>query len=242
MQYTFELARSPERFNALANLPQIRPRIAPLSAGVIDLTSGWANCLGFLWPEGGFLLHQRDDDGLWEIHTLFEKGRGAHERSLEVLHYMFVRAGCKKLTTRVPASNVKALALAKAGGMRDEFKVPQIWDGPEGIEDLHVLELRPDQWIVGNSRLQEVGQEVHRALESSGFHTNHGDDPVHDQFVGFVAECYRAGIPNRGIYYYNRWAVSCGYTPIRFVDHQTAAFENVQVKVLLTGYEVTSCP
>jgi hypothetical protein len=241
MKYTFRFAETPDRFNELANHPRIRPKVAPPSAGTIDLSEGWGNCLGFLWPEGGFLLHKLDDAGLWEIHTLFERGVLAHERSLEMLHCMLVRMGADKLTTRVPASNYKALALARAGGMRDEFVVRQVWDGETGKEDITVLELRPDQWIPGNSKLEAVGEEVHEALEAAGHHVEHAHDPVHDAFVGFMAECVRAGVPHRGLYYYNRWAVACGYTPIQLIDAHTAAFDDVRVKVLPVGYEVTVC-
>lgn len=237
MKYTFQFAQTHERFTELANLPKIRPKVAPEASGRIDLREAWPACVGFLWPEGGFLLHKLDDAGLWEIHTLFEKGVLAHERSLEMLHCMFVRMGADKLTTRVPVSNVKALALARAGGMRDEFVVRRVWGG----EDVIVLEQRPDQWVVGNKELERAGEEVHAALEKAGHQVEHGEDPVHDAFVGFMAECVRGGTPHRGLYYYNRWAVACGYKPVELVDPCIAKFDNVLIRVLPSDYEVTLC-
>ena len=237
MKYTFQYARTHDRFTELANMPHIRPKIAPEAFGRIDLREVWPMCLGFLWPEGGFMLHKLDDAGLWEIHTLFEKGVMAHERSLEMLHAMFTQNGADKLTTRVPASNTRALALARAGGMRDEFVVKGVWDG----EDVTVLEQRPDQWIIGNDDLAYAGAQVHEALHEARHHVEHADDPVHEAFVGFMAECVRQGVPHRGLYYYNRWAVATGYKPIKLVDKDTAQFDNVLIKVKPAGYEVMLC-
>lgn len=241
MKYTFEIARTPERFNALANSPKIRPYVVEQGVGDFDVTPIWGpHCVGLLWPEGGFLFQKLDDCGLWEVHTLFEDSRHASQQVQEAAHFIFVRF-CDKLTTRVPASNRRARTFAQATGMRDDFTVKQLWHGPEGLEDLHILTWRTEEWIAACADLEFAGHDVHEALEQSGFHTNHGEDPVHERYVGYVAECYRAGVPNRGIYYYNRWAISCGYEPIRFIDKTSAAFGNVKIAITPDGYEVSPC-
>lgn len=240
MKYTFEIAQTPERVNALANHPRIKPYVMEQGSGDLDLSSAWGHCVALLWPEGGFLFHQRDDMGLWEVHTLFEDSRKAHEQVKEAAHFIFTRF-CNVLTTRVPASNVRAYEFARSAGMRDPYTVKDVWHGLNGKEDLHVLTWRPEQFMVECMDLEETGHAVHAALEAAGFHTNHGDDPVHERVVGFVAECFRAGVPHRGVFHYNRWAISCGYDPIEYVEPMTARFGQVQIRVLPDGYEVTLC-
>lgn len=241
MQFTFDLARSPDRFNALANSERLKPWVAEHGMGEIDLSRIWDYCVGLEWPEGGFVFQQLDDCGLWEIHTLFEHSHRAAMRAREALHFMFVRKVCDKIVTRVPDNNKHALKYAQCGGMRDLYISKKIWKTAEGKVDVHCLSLRTEQWIADNADLEKIGQEFHDYLSRTEFHTDHEDDPVHDCFVGYVAECYRHGVPHRGIFYYNRWAIATGYKPIEFIDAQTAGFDDVLVKVLPIGYEVTLC-
>jgi hypothetical protein len=241
VRYTFEIARTPDRFHALSKHPRVRPYVLEEGSCDLDLSPVWEHCIGFLWPEGGFLFIKLDDAGMWEIHTLFEDSRHAAQYAREVLHFMFIRS-CNLLTTRVPLSNRRAYDFAVSGGMRDPHTIRDIWNGPNGKEDIRVLTLRPEQWMQECQDLEEVGADVHEALERSGLHpVEHGYDPVHERAVGFVAECFRAKVPHRGILYYNRWAVSSGYAPIEYVDPNTAKFGNVQVTVTDHGYEVSPC-
>ena len=46
---------------------------------------------------------------------------------------------------------------------------------------------------------------------------DHGDDPVHDAWVGATMEACAQGNAEKGIALYNRWALHAGYQAVRVV-------------------------
>ncbi len=210
-----------EFFNRIANLPEVRPGLAPKEYGELDLSPVIANPNNYALrtEHGGFILIGHGA-GFYSVHTQFAaEGRGAHAgKAMRAgLDFMFTRTDCMHIHSHCPDSNRPALQLALKGGAKPWFRnevEPRLGPGMAVRWDLL-------DWIVSNADLEREGMEFHALAEpwakEHGL-PEHADDPIHDRAVGATVRMARNGQIRKGVLSYNLWALSAMYPPARFIS------------------------
>lgn len=168
-----------------------------------------------LGAHGGIAFHWVMP-GLYDTHTaVLPLGRGAWAEAFGAAcrHWMFTRTDAVELLTKVPRSNMPARALTRrVPGGTCEYVIAGGWTRRDGRrEDIEVWGVRIQDWLRHAPELVERGREFHRLLHLEydrlglGI-ARHDDNDVHDRFVGAAVEMILAGLPAKGVVYYNRWA------------------------------------
>lgn len=207
-------------FNHIANLPEVRPYIAP-GDDPLDLGPVISNPANFALrtEHGGFILIGHGA-GFYSVHTQFAaEGRGAHavEAMRAGLDFMFTRTDCMGIHSHCPDSNPPAMRLAMIGGAKPWFRnemEPNFGPGMAVRWDLL-------DWIVSNADLEREGREFHavaKAWADANGYPDHPDDPIHDRAVGASVRMARNGQVRKGVLSYNLWALSAGYPPAMFLN------------------------
>lgn len=232
------IAQSPDFLESIASDPAVfgaismRGQEPPLLLGSI-----WNSCIGLEFDDGGWLV-QRIDLTLWECHTLFLPGSTDVRKKAELaLRHMFTATECLEIATKVPRDIPAALGLAKAMGFKHRYTREKAWPR-EGVDvDVDYLSMRMEDWIVGDAFLRAAGEAFHDALKAAGLHSDHPEDPVHDEYVGMVATCARAGQTEKAVWLYNRWAAVSGYRMVStdgariYFDDVVASLDNGEFKL-----------
>jgi RimJ/RimL family protein N-acetyltransferase len=211
-----------EFFNRICNLPEVRPWVAPIEFGELDLTALISNPLNYALrtEHGGFIL-QAHGAGFYSVHTQFAaEGRGAHaiEAMRAGLDFMFTRTDCMQIHSHCPDTNPAALALATKGGARPWFRKEHDPLGSGQVVRWEVLD-----WAVSEPELEFDGNAFHEMLEDAKAEKGsvlptHADDPWHDRMVGAVSRMARRGNVRKGVALYNIWAAASGYAPISLIS------------------------
>lgn len=226
MLATLRRETSAERINAIVNHPSVYPFVRGHAIDPLDvssLTNDPANVL-LVGEHGGLLFHQVAAN-LYEAHTsVLPAGRGAWAIMFAhaALHWMFSRTLAMEIFTRVPQGNKGALGLVRAIHGRFEFERQNGWimdfdPVPAGIYTRSVAD-----WMRNAPGLAERGAWFHDRLEAE--YARHGrqepphdDDTVHDRYVGAATEMILGGQPDKGVLFYNRWALMAGYQPVQII-------------------------
>lgn len=172
-----------------------------------------------LGQHGGIAFHWVMS-GLYDTHTAITPlGRGGWAESFGAAcrHWMFTRTDAVELVTKVPTSNLPARALTRrVPGGAVEFMLPGAWTRRDGRpDDIEVWGVRIQDWLRNAPGLVERGREFHHRLHLEydrlglGI-ARHADNDVHDRYVGAAVEMILAGLPVKGVTYYNRWAALAG--------------------------------
>lgn len=208
-----ERAKDAEFINAILNHPEVRPFIYG-RPGPLDVTNVVGNPahLVLTGKHGGIIFIQHII-GLWEIHTAFlPSGRGVWglQFAQEAGDWLFSRTNATEIFTRIPEGNIGALALARAGGMMLEHKVPQpLGDGT--LSQVSIYGGRIQDWIRIAPGLVDRGKAFHARLhakyEDLGLGVDvHDQDDWHDRHVGAAVGMITGGQIAKGVAYFNRWA------------------------------------
>jgi len=236
------------RVNRLMNDPSIYPHVRgyhqdklDFSRAIGDQTNGNAALVG----EHGGVLFQQMQPGLYEAHTfVLPEGRGAWAVAMvrATLHWMFTHSICVEIYTRVPKGNLAALGLVRAIHGKRQFTRKDGWvldfdPIPADIYTLHICD-----WLAHAPGLVERGQWFHRRLEeefAQHGHTEpqHEDDIVHDRYVGAAVEMIFGGMPQKGVLFYNRWAVMAGYAPVSIVGFNPLTIDIRNALITVRGYD-----
>lgn len=98
---SMRVASSPRFLESVANHPKVFPYVTLRGVSEIRFGPNWANCIGLEWEDGGFVMH-RQDDYVYEVHTLFlPRARDTAEKAQEAKRYMFDKVGARLLLTQV---------------------------------------------------------------------------------------------------------------------------------------------
>lgn len=206
--------------NRVANDPDVRPFLQ--GEGEIDLAALVANVanIALVTDGGGFFLHGLTP-GEYEVHSMFlPEARGQTVQAMrEGMEYMFARTDCLRLVTRVPDGNQPAANLAAAGGFRRLFHRDNAWNGAGAA----YMAVSLEDWALGNPDLEADGEWFHQKLEQAKAEADsellaHDHDSAHERAVGATVLMMRAGNVNKGLAFYNRWAVFAGYQPIALLS------------------------
>lgn len=212
-----------QRINSVLNHPVVRPWVADVGDGVLDITSivQNENNILLMGRHGGCLFFC-PQPGVYEVHTqVLPEGRGpwALEFVRGCARWMFTRTPAFEITTRVPHGHNAARALTIAAGMRYEFTRD---DGPVfrghrvGVD---IFSFRIQDWIQHAEGLVETGAELHEQMHAEAARlgitdTPHGEDENHNRYAGAALEMALGGQIKKGVLFYNRWAFAARHALI----------------------------
>jgi hypothetical protein len=220
---------SAKQINQVLNHPAVRPDVADLGSGVLDLSPVLANKNNILLmgQYGGCLCYCAQP-GLYEVHTqVLPEGRG--EWALAFVRagarWMFTHTGAYEIMTRVSHGNVAAKALTIAAGMRHEFTRD---DGPSfrgSNPPCDIYSYRIQDWVQRAAGLVESGQYLHERIQAEAKRLNiatelHADDENHNRYAGAALEMVLGEQTKKAVLFYNRWAVAARHPLIALVSEQ----------------------
>lgn len=207
-----------DRINAIVNDPAVRPWVADVAAGPIDMTAEVANpanvCL--VGRYGAFFCF-KFWDGLYECHSqMLPDGRGkwAFDFARAGARYMFTATDCAEILTRIPEGHVAATALARAMGFSLQFTtLPECLFRSRRVPcAIHSLSLQ--DWVRRSGGLEERGADFHDWLNTQCHGTPHEPDADHNRIVGAALSMIEAGQVRKGVLFYNRYAFAARHQPI----------------------------
>ena len=205
------------RLNEIANHPAVRPWLGGVQ--VIDLSEAIANPdnFAFLTDDGnGAYVYHRLAAGLYMVHTLSTpEGRGREMLTARTasLREMFVKSDAVEIVTLVPDGNKGADVWASHAGFVEQHRREKAFDLMGEMVGASYRLLSYSAWVVKDRGNLTDGRAFHAMIHEVTA-DDHGDDPVHDAFVGATIECCEQGNAAKGIWQYNRYALHAGYRPI----------------------------
>ena len=219
--------RSAERINMVLNHPVVRPYVADMGEGKIDISHLVANESNvLLMGEHGGCLCFCPQPGIYEVHTqVLPSGRGAW--ALDFVRagasWMFTHTDAYEIMTRVSHGHVAAKALTLAAGMKYEFTRD---DGPSfkgKNPPCDIYSYRIQDWVQHASGLVEKGQYLHERIQSEAVRLGvttelHADDENHNRYAGAALEMAMAGKLRKAVLFYNRWAFAARHPLIGLVS------------------------
>jgi len=212
-------------FNRVLNHPAVRPDVADLGQGVLDMSAIVAKdtTVLLIGEHGGCMLFKYYE-GCYEVHSAcLPSGRGRWMKDFAeaVLHFMFTQTDCIEVITRVPKGHIAARALTEAVGFHHHFTtLPEcLFRGAKVPCHIYLLALQ--DWAMRAPGLDERGAQFHAWLNrqvTSG--TPHEDDPAHNRVVGAALDMMLAGRVNKALIWYNRWSIAARHSQIALVGTQ----------------------
>lgn len=202
--------------NAVLNDPAVRPDIAEAPSGYVDISNGVANRNNvLLMGEFGGCFFIKLGYGIYEVHTqALSEGRGKWIAKFvrDAGDWMYTRTDAYEITTRIPKEHVAAKALARHAGMYPEFTRPNefAWRGKR--QDAEIWSYRIQDWAPATDTFDQAGQVFHDFLHAEAKRLGitspaHDDDPNHNRYVGICLALAKNGLAQKGISFYNRWAL-----------------------------------
>jgi len=209
-----------EQVEAVVNDPRLRLWNsfdgAPLCDARKYLT---APSFAVLGDEGCFLA-RCIDPGRYVIHTnLLPHCRGADaiQAAQEALALAFLRTDARELLTMCPATAPQAKWMARRMGFQHLFDRARVWPSGGVLQGMGFYSLSLDEWVMAG-HCAAAGNAFHARLHGELGAPAHPHDPVHDAYVGAAVEMVRAGLVDKAIDTYNRWARFAMYQPVRVVS------------------------
>lgn len=209
-----KITKDPKFLNAVVNNPQVKKGACPNVEGEVDLTDLMLSSEDLFIiefaPYGGFVLQQNDLDS-YICHTLFlpkTPSSAVLEAVEQSLWFMFIEMDAKEIWSNSCESNVPAWRLMDKVGFETRFTSPsKRKDGM--LEKFGVLDIH--QYVTTRPVFAEEGVKFHDRVELVKGEENHPYDFVHDCYVGATAEMLRCANIDKGIEFYNKWAMLAGY-------------------------------
>lgn len=211
------LARSFDvaRINQILNDPDVRPDVADLGEGKLDIAASVENTSNVLLQgEHGATMFFRLMPGIFEVHTvatLLGRGRWIADFVNQAADWMFTKTDAFEITTRIPIEHKGAKTLALFAGMQPEFVREDgcVWRGHK--MDVEIYSFRIQDWIKRSTTFEARGAAFHDFLHIEAKRLGvtadgHPDDPNHNQYVGAALEMAEHGQVVKGCNLYNRWA------------------------------------
>lgn len=211
----------PSHLNAVANHPDVRPRLA--GEGELDLTPlvEDVNNVAYVTPHGGFVV-VAVGYARYEVHSLFlPSAPGGHTvRAMKAARDdIFSRTDCLELVTKVREGNRPAAALAQLADFEPRFSSAF---SPHDATPTTFLGLTIDRWALRSSLPGQMGHWFHQSLTDAKQRAGsglpvHPDDPIHDAMAGAAVLMLRDGQARKAVSFYNAWARWAGYGTIQLL-------------------------
>lgn len=218
---------SADRLNDILNDPMVRPWVADMSEGMIDVSASIKNENNILlMGDYGGCLFFKLMPGVYEVHTQVlpsARGRWTTRLTKECAQWMFTRTDAYEVLTRVPEGHIGARAAALRQGMKYEFTRPNECKFRGKIGDVHIHSIRIQDWIPTAPYLVEIGAKFHVRLHEEAerlgvTETPHGDDENHNRYVGACFEMVLHGQASKAVALYNRWALVSRHPTVKLVS------------------------
>lgn len=207
----------PEPFNLIANHPEVRPwlggtekiELAPLVSDVENF------CFLTDSEKGGYVYHKKAA-GLYEVHTLsLPDGRGremlkARDASLAA---MFLKSDALEIVTTIPDGNRGADRWSAHAGFREMYRREGAFPLMDGLVGASYRSLGHSDWVRLDPENRANGKRFHDSLHQF-VPDDHGEDPIHDAWVGATLSAIEHGNAGKAVALYNRWALHAGYVTI----------------------------
>lgn len=210
------------QLNALANDPSIRPWIADMGDGIINLskTAADPNNICLLGEWGGFVCFKYFP-GSYEFHTMIlPEGRGewAYAFAQAGARYMFCATDAIELLTRIPRGHFAAAALTQKMMFRHQFTTPAECRFRGKLVECSIFGLTLQDWASFAPGFHDRGSEVHAWLNARCKGEPHPPDRDHNQVVGIAMTMAEMGQPQKAVTWFNRWAYAARHDPIELVS------------------------
>lgn len=208
--------------NAVANDPDVRPLLG--GEGSLDLTEVMADPRNVaLQNEHGGFLFLKQDDGRYELHTMFRRsgrGRALLDAAAFAARYLFTTTDCTEIVTRCPEPNRAADFMVRRCGFRPLFERQGAWAGGAAIR---YFWLSFEDWRAQDPVIAAEGHTFHDLIEAAKRERGselpvHPDDEAHDRAAGASVLMAKAGQARKAVATYNRWASLAGYAPIALLS------------------------
>ena len=223
----------PAFINSVVNHPDVAPWVSgPIDVGA--LVRDPANVV-LVTEHGGFIFH-RYEAAVFEVHTQFlpdtPPGHAWHA-SLEARRWMFTRTDVVEAYTKVKFDNRRAKHLTEAMN----------WMHRSDSNGYHHYIMRYEDWVLHDDTLAARGLQFHRAILEAGVGEDHSGDETHERYVGATWETILGGQPVKAIGFYNRWALSYGYPPVKVVGQNPLVLDiqTCRLHIREDDFEVLKC-
>lgn len=213
--------------NIILNHPAVRPWIADLAEGEIDLSMLVADQNNYLlMGEHGAFFLRLIMDGTYEAHAqVLPAGRGRWARNFTAagLDWMFGRSNAWEIVARVPGGHIASQALVQGMGFRKEFVSPVPCRFRERQVPATSWRISIHEWVSRSADLLEKGKTICGSLNMNAFGLGTGvpfltKDDYLAQVVATFVDLVKSGLIIKAAYFYNRWALLARHTPISVVS------------------------
>ena len=227
IERVFEAARA----NEIINHPAVRPYVADLGSGAIDLAPVATHPdIFILLGEHGVFVLRRLMPGVLEVHTqVLPEGRGEWTDAFiqAGIRWVFTHTEAFEIVTRVPEGHLAAKATTIRSGMTYEFTPdsPYLFRGR--LRPVHVYSIRLQEWASRAPEMEDTGAWLHERFAEEGERLGlvgeprgealergikwgelHEEKPSHNRYVGLAYHMALGGNAGRGVALYNRWALA----------------------------------
>lgn len=237
--------------NAILNHPEVRPWVADMGDGPIDISASVENLDNILlMGEHGAIFFFCILPGTYECHTqILPSGRGAWAAkfAISVLDWMFSRSNAWEVTTRVPAGHIGALALAKSVGFRHEFVSMEPCQFRGQTVTASILRVSIHDWLARSALYFDLGDKLHQQMAVEALRLGvstppHHEDIYHNAVAGCAIELARNGLMTKAIILYNRWSVLARHRLISVVssDPPVIQMDIGKMRIKETGIEIVA--
>lgn len=212
--------------NEVLNDPTVRPWVAPVELGALDMSPAVANPRNvLLMGEHGGVMFLCLAPGMYETHIhVLPVGRGEWEAALAkaALHWLYTHTDAYEVTARVPEGDLDTERAVRAAGLGHDFTRPGECEFQGQKVDAHIYTQRAQDWIreadgpVEHGRWfrGRLGEEIERLkmdvppiLDDENFHRH----------AGAAIEMAMNDQPAKGVSFYNRWALASHHPTISLV-------------------------
>lgn len=215
--------------NQILNHPEVRPWVADMKEGPIDITGhakSQTNILLLGDDNKGCQLFFKIMEGIYEVHTAIlpeARGQWAKDFVEATRHYVFTRTDCAEVMTRVPEGHKAAEAIAKHVGMKKEFRREDGCMFHGKVHAVDVYSSRIQDWVPNAPFLEDRGVWLHEKMAKEAERLGiaqppHGDDANHNRYVGAALEMVWGGQYQKAAAFYNRWAFTSRHATIKIVS------------------------
>lgn len=218
--------------NRVLNDPAVRPWVADVADGVLDMTPALANPENVLLAgEHGCFFFYSYGGGLFEVHSaVLRSGRGewAKAAAKQVVEHMFTATDCVEILTRIPQGHIGAKTLAETTGFRHQFTTPPDCLFRGELVPAHIYSLTLQEWWVGAEGMERRGADFHAWLNSkvgNGHGEPHPTDPAHNQIVGVAVAMAMSGRVRKGVVFYNSRCTAARHATIVLVSESQIRFD-----------------
>lgn len=232
------------RINEILNDESVRPWVADLAEGTLDISAAVANRANvLLMGEHGGCMFFRLMPGIYEVHTqVLAHGRGRWTRAMTqaCTEWMFVRTDAVEIMTRIPVTHRAAAAAAVGAHMAFDFRRPAECRFRGQVVDVDIYSLPLLRWVQCAGGLVERGRWFHGRLHDEAERLGiteppHPDDEDHNRVVGAAASMAFGNQPAKAVALYNRWALASRHAAIQLVSDRFPAAIKCDIGIVEFG-------